>query len=155
MRIIKGFFLFALLCVGAAVSAADCKIAEKVIKDPAGLFEYKYLPCGAVEVKYVYAEPATVLSKNDIRKGRILKSGEEVMNIKPNGRSKGKIKMDQPGTILSFDGAKFMDGKYINKGDVLFVYQPSFMHHDSVATAGGKQKNIEKSWAESFPCKSA
>ena len=150
MRIIKGFVLFALLCVGLAVQAADCKTAEKVVKDPAGLFEYKYLPCGAVEVKYVYAEPATVLSKNDIRKGRILKSGEEVMNIKPNGRSKGKIKMDQPGTILSFDGAKFMDGKYIKQGDVLFVYQPSFMHHDSVATAGGKQKNIEKTWAESF-----
>ena len=73
MRIIKGFVLFALLCVGLAVQAADCKTAEKVVKDPAGLFEYKYLPCGAVEVKYVYAEPATVLSKNDIRKSPSVK----------------------------------------------------------------------------------
>lgn len=151
MRIVKSLILFALLTVGVAVQAAsDCKDAVKIVKDPAGLFEYKYLPCGAVEVKYVYADPATVLSKNDIRKGRILKSGEEVMNIKPVGRSKGKIKMDQPGEILSFDGNKFMDGKSMKKGDVLFVYRPSFMHHDSVLAAGGKQKTIEKSWAESF-----
>ena len=151
MRIVKSLILFALLTVGVAVQAAsDCKDAVKIVKDPAGLFEYKYLPCGAVEVKYVYAEPATVLSKNDIRKGRVLKSGEEVMNIKPVGRSKGKIKMDQPGEILSFDGNKFMDGKSMKKGDVLFVYRPSFMHHDSVLAVGGKQKNIEKSWAESF-----
>ena len=153
MRIIKGLILFALMTVGFAVQAnTACQTAEKVVKDPAGLFEYKYLPCGSVEVKYVYDEPAVVLSKNDIRKGRSLKAGEEVMNIKPNGRSKGKIKMDQPGQILSFDSNKFMDGKTIKKGDVLFTYLPTFMHHDSVVNSGkdAKQKTIEKSWAESF-----
>ncbi|MBR7127732.1 MAG: sodium ion-translocating decarboxylase subunit beta [Lentisphaeria bacterium] len=73
------------------------------------------------------------------------------MNIKPTGRSKGKLKMDAPGKIVSFDADKFMDGKSINKGDVLLVYAPSFIHHDSVKEgASGVQKTIQKSWGESL-----
>ncbi|MBQ9788325.1 MAG: sodium ion-translocating decarboxylase subunit beta [Lentisphaeria bacterium] len=73
------------------------------------------------------------------------------MNIKPTGRSKGKLKMDAPGKIVSFDADKFMDGKSINKGDVLLIYAPSFIHHDSVKEgASGVQKTIQKSWGESL-----
>ena len=152
MRLVKSLILFALISVGfAAFAATDCGNGAKVVKEEAGLFAFTYLPNGTVEVKYVYDEPSIILSKNDIRNGRIMKSGEEIMNIKPTGRSKGKLKMDAPGKIVSFDADKFMDGKSINKGDVLLIYAPSFIHHDSVKEgASGVQKTIQKSWGESL-----
>ena len=151
MRFVKSLVLFALLAIGVALQAAPDCASAKVVKEEAGLFAFTYLPNGTVEVKYVADAPAIILSKNDIRNGRILKSGEEIMNIKPAGRSKGKLKMDIPGKIVSFNDQQFMDGKSINKGDVLFVYAPSFMHHDSVKEgAAGVQKTIQKSWGDSL-----
>ena len=97
------------------------------------LFDY-YMNLGDGSFYMVYANenPATVYS-NSLKAGDKHYDGAEIMTIKPIGFTKGKVKLAQSGKVVAIkDG--LAPSVTLNKGDVVALFQPSLVNHDSLNT---------------------
>ena len=102
---------------------------------------------GVIEVVYNWDKPAVVYSNNNqLKAGAAFYPHTQICYLQPEGRSKGKIYTVDGGIIVKYD---LKGAQSINKGDVLYSYDPAVVTHDS-AVAGGNRKEEVGSWTELF-----
>ncbi|MBR1999198.1 MAG: hypothetical protein IJ992_01650, partial [Lentisphaeria bacterium] len=113
------------------------------------LFDY-YMNLGDGSFYMVYANenPATVYS-NSLKAGDKHYDGAEIMTIKPIGFTKGKVKLAQSGKVVAIkDG--LAPSVTLNKGDVVALFQPSLVNHDSLNTKDAGKCGSLPSWGEAL-----
>ena len=113
------------------------------------LFDY-YMNLGDGSFYMVYANenPATVYS-NSLKASDKHYDGAEIMTIKPIGFTKGKVKLAQSGKVVAIkDG--LAPSVTLNKGDVVALFQPSLVNHDSLNTKDAGKCGSLPSWGEAL-----
>ena len=104
-------------------------------------FDYYYSPAnGRIYMVYVWEKPVTVYSKS-LSKGDKLTPGTEIMTIKPQGRTKGKVKIAFSGKVVSIREG-FDSSTTLKAGDVVAEFQPSLVYHDSLNESSPKAGNL-------------
>ncbi|MCQ2379862.1 MAG: sodium ion-translocating decarboxylase subunit beta [Victivallaceae bacterium] len=97
---------------------------------------------------YEWEKPAAVYSLS-MEQGKMVSPGREIMVVKPDGRSKGKVK-----TEVSMKVVRLADdlcgAAMLTKGMVLGEFAPSEIYHDSVNESTPQNNNLATGWAETF-----
>ena len=111
------------------------------------VFDYYENPVnGHLYLVYVWKEPGTVYS-NSLKTGDKHYDGAEIMTIKPQERTKGKVKMAQAAKVISVrDGLE--SSATLMPGDIIAEFQPSLVNHDSLPN--GSQPEPLPGWGEAL-----
>ena len=127
------------LPVGAVRDAANSDELVSWYRDPA---------TGRIFVVYCWPKPATVYSLTFSAKSK-LAANRELLILKPEGRSKGKLKTY---TALYVDklNPALEPSAQIVPGEVLFVATPLLLGHDSVDESSGSSKTLSGGWGDTF-----
>ncbi len=116
---------------------ATC-IRHAKASDPDELFDYyEDKVTGRMYLVYVWKDPATVYSVS-MAKGNKLHDGSEIMTVKPQNRSKGKVKTAQAYQVEAVR-AGLQSSATLLPGDVIATLMPALVYHDSLkagATVG-------------------
>ncbi|MCQ2378771.1 MAG: sodium ion-translocating decarboxylase subunit beta [Victivallaceae bacterium] len=151
---LKKFFFFAMLCVGAALQAAtlqlpsDAREIRTDTKNPEPLFRWYR---GADDMRYlVYngKKAATVFS-SAMAVNQIVSPGRELMVVKAQDWSKGKVKAETSMKVISLiDG--FGGAKMLAPGDVVGCFMPVEIACDAVNETVASDKKLNQTWGETF-----
>ncbi len=150
---LKKFFLFAALTASFALFGAklelpvDAKaVATSTDNDP--LFTWYRGADGMRYLVYNGKKQATVFSTS-MAKNQIVNPGRELMVIKPEGWSKGKVKAEISLKVIDLiDG--FNGAKRLQPGDVVAKMMPVEVACDAVNEETGVTKKLDQSWGETF-----
>ena len=129
---------------GKAGIPADARLIRNDSNDMVNWFRDK---SGTRYLVYVWGQPATVFSRSFARGGKIL-PGDELMVLSPKGRSKGKIKSAASLKVAAV-GGNTAPGRILRKGDLIAVFKPIEMTHDSVDNASPTAVSMP-GWGEGF-----
>ena len=125
-------------CAPALPAKIDCiKGAVKFTGDmnQDEVFQWYVGPKGTLFLVYVWEKPAVVYNVS-FAKGNKLHDGSEIMNIKPDERSKGKVKIVQAMSVKEVRKG-LVAASRLEKGDVIAEFVPQLLNHDSLR-AGSK-----------------
>ena len=168
MKFFKMFLMFTVLCGAAALFAKDAAACSKAGKCTAAVKEAKKAPAlaakiadvkGAILLSYLgddvfqwylgnnqklyvvynWEKPAVVYAIS-LAKGNKLTPGTELMTIKPDGRSKGKLKIAKSLYVTELRDGLTTASK-LEKGDIIAEFNQSLMYHDSLVM-GSKPANL-------------
>ncbi|MDR0933049.1 MAG: sodium ion-translocating decarboxylase subunit beta [Victivallales bacterium] len=135
-----------------------CEVKEVKLEVPANalkletssddLFSWYIDP--ATQLRYMvydWEKPAVVNSLT-VAVNQKVTPGREMMVVVPEGRSKGKVKIDMAAKVVKLN-PNFIPSSSVKKGTVIAVFQPIELAHDSVgnATVGGGDL---PGWGEAF-----
>ncbi len=101
---------------------------------------------GKIYLVYMWNKPMTVYSLS-FSSGVQLAEGTELMAMKPDGRTKGKLKIAQSMVCMQI-GKQLAPAAMINPGEVIAEFCPAAFYHNSLA-----EGNIEKplpGWGEAL-----
>ena len=129
---------------GKAGIPADARLIRNDSNDMVNWFRDK---SGTRYLVYVWGQPATVFSRSFARGGKIL-PGDELMVLSPKGRSKGKIK-SAASLKVACVGGNTAPGRILRRGDLIAVFKPIEMTHDSVDNASPTAVSMP-GWGEGF-----
>ena len=96
---------------------------------------------------YEWAKPATVLNMSLLVGGK-LGPGNEIMIVKPEGRSKGKVKSAMPFKIMWLN-PELKNAATLTQGMVLCRLRPIEVIHDSIDNANASQATLP-GWGEAL-----
>ena len=166
MKFFKMFLMLTVLCGAAALFAKDaaacskagkCTAAVKEVKAPAlaakitdikavkipqmgdEVFQWYVGTNQKLYVVYNWEKPAVVYAIS-LAKGNKLTPGTELMTIKPDGRSKGKLKIAQSLYVTELRDGLTTASK-LEKGDIIAEFNQSLLYHDSLVM-GSKPANL-------------
>ena len=136
-------------CLKAAQPAGDALPADaRIIKnDSNDMVSWYRDKAGTRYLVYVWGQPATVFSRSFAKGGKAL-PGDELMVLSPKGRSKGKIK-SAASLKVACVGRNTAPGSILRKGDIIAVFKPIEMTHDSVDNAAPTAVTMP-GWGEGF-----
>ena len=115
----------------------DAKVLTKLGADKNLTFSHRQAD-GSIAVYYSWNKPAMVYSKSLID-GEHYKSYRELMILAPKGRSRGTLRLGLASDITQIGPQVITKGK-VESGDLLYVYRPLAIIHNSTVGASEKQK---------------
>ena len=144
-------FSLILALVGLAFTAGAAE--ETLFGDD--VFEWRVTDRATLELYYIWKQPATVYAVS-MAPGEVINPGQELMIVKPDGRSKGKLHAGASMKVLSLkvNPAEIMAGMAAETGDpaaegtLIGEFLPILLSHDSVED--GTSEDFIGGWGESF-----
>ncbi len=145
-------FSLLLALVGLAFTAGAAE--ETLFGDD--VFEWRVTDRATLELYYIWNKPATIYAVS-MAPGEVITPGQELMIVKPDGRSKGKLHAGASMKVLSLkvDAAKVMAGAAeaetgdpAAEGTLIGEFLPILLSHDSVVN--GTSEDFIGGWGESF-----
>ena len=146
--------LFLLIFAFAGLAFVSGAAEETMFGDD--VFEWRVTDRNTLELYYIWNQPATVYSVS-MAANEVVKPGQELMTVKPDARSKGKVKSGAAMRVLSVNvkPASVMagrpadeDGKGLpSEGTLVGEFLPILSAHDSVEN--GMSADQIGGWGES------
>ena len=131
----------------ACDKALTLPVGATLLKEQSDALIAWYTKDGKYYLVYNWEKPATVYSLTFAAGQKVL-PGREIMILKPEGRSRGKIKAYSSFSVKAVNDA-LATAATINKGFVFATFVPNAIVHDSVAD-GEASKGKMPGWGEAF-----
>ena len=124
-----------------ALRKAIPALKEKNFSGSDECFDYYEDPVnGHLYMVYVWKEDATLYGCSMAQDNK-LHDGAEIMTIKPQGRTKGKVKLAFSGKVIKIRKG-LESSATLKKGDVVAEFLPSLVYHDSLNESSPKAGNL-------------